>query len=157
AEQAPQAAGNLAVRQPGLLVEFDDRGLSVGAQLSRGGTQGVGRLQGMATLDPSVALTPLADVEVELPVDGLAGDFHLELLGDVGLVEQATAVGAGTGQGGLVDLVDLLGAGAWAVGLGAVVLAGLAARRLGLAGGRSLGEGGGLALASAGRLVGLAA
>jgi hypothetical protein len=41
--------------------------------------------------------------------------------------------------------------------LRAVVLAGLAAGLLGLAGGRSLGEGGGLALAGAGRLVELAA
>src|SRR5262245_33051798 len=43
------------------------------------------------------------------------------------------------------------------MGLGAVVLAGLAAGLLGLAGGQALGEGGGLAPASAGRLVELAA
>jgi hypothetical protein len=43
------------------------------------------------------------------------------------------------------------------VGLGAVVLARLAAGLLGLAGGRSLGEGGGLALAGTGRRVELAA
>src|SRR5262249_61477062 len=57
----------------------------------------------------------------------------------------------------VVDLVDLFGTGRLAVGLGAVVLAGLAAGLLGLAGGRPLGEGGGLALAGAGRLVELAA
>ena len=43
------------------------------------------------------------------------------------------------------------------MGLGAVVLAGLAAGLLGLAGGRALGEGGGRALAGAARLVELAA
>jgi hypothetical protein len=56
-----------------------------------------------------------------------------------------------------MDLVDLVGAGRLAVGLGAVILAGLAAGRLGLGGWRSLGEGGGLALAGAGHLVELAA
>jgi hypothetical protein len=43
------------------------------------------------------------------------------------------------------------------VGLGAVVLAGLAAGFLGLPDGRPLGEGGGLALNGAGRLVELTA
>ena len=44
-----------------------------------------------------------------------------------------------------------------AVGLGAVLFAGLAAGSLGLASGPTLGEGGGLALAGAGGLVELAA
>ena len=157
AEEALQAAGDLAVRQAALLVEFDDGGLGVGSQLGGGGAEGVGRLQGMAPLNPAAALAALADVDVELPVDGLARDLDLELLGDVGLVERAAAVGAGVGQGRLVDLVDLVGAGRLAVGLGAVVLAGLAAGLLGLVGGLALGEGGGLALAGAGRLVELAA
>jgi hypothetical protein len=43
------------------------------------------------------------------------------------------------------------------MGLGAVVLAGLASWLLGLVGGRSLGERGGLALAGTGRLIELAA
>src|SRR6516162_10712418 len=111
----------------------------------------------MAPLHAAVALTAPADVDVELPMNGLTRDFYLKLLGDVGLVEGAAAVGADVGQGRLVDLVDLFGAGRLAVGLGAVVLAGLAAGFLGLAGGRSLGEGSGLALAGACRLVELAA
>ena len=90
-----------------------------------------------------------ADVDVELAVDGLARDLDLELLGDVGLVEGAAAGEADVGQGRLVDLVDLFGAGRLAVGLGAVVLARLAARLLGLGRGLALGEGGGLALAGA--------
>jgi hypothetical protein len=36
-------------------------------------------------LHPAVALTALADVDVELPVNGLALDLDLELLGDVGV------------------------------------------------------------------------
>ena len=56
-----------------------------------------------------------------------------------------------------MNLVNLLGAGRLAVGLGAVVLTRLAAGLLGLAGGLALGERGGLALAGAGRLVELVA
>jgi hypothetical protein len=61
--------------------------------------------------------------------------------------------GADVGQGRLVNLVDLFGTGRLAVGLGAVVPAGL----LGLVGGLALAERGSLALASAGRLFELAA
>ena len=111
----------------------------------------------MTSLNAAPALTALADVDVELPVDGLARDLDLELLGDVGFVEAAAAIGAGVGQGRLVNLVDLFGAGRLAVGLGAVVLTGLAAGLLGLVGRLSLGEGGGLALAGTERLVELAA
>jgi hypothetical protein len=111
----------------------------------------------MAPLNPTVALTALADVDVELPVDGLARDLDLELLGDMGLVEGTAAVGADAGQGRLVNLVDLLGSGRLSVDLGAVLLAGLAAGLLGLARRLALGEGGSLALAGTGRLVELAA
>jgi hypothetical protein len=69
----------------------------------------------------------------------------------------AAAVRADVGQGCLVQLVDLFGAGRLAVGLGAVVFAGLAVGLIGLVGGLALGEGGGLALAGAGRLVEFAA
>jgi hypothetical protein len=96
-------------------------------------------------------------MDVELPVDGLAWDLDLVLLGDVGLVEGAASVGAGVGQRRLVNLVNLSGAGRLAAGLGAVVSAGLAAGLLGLVGGLALGEGGGLALGGTGRLVELAA
>jgi hypothetical protein len=111
----------------------------------------------MASLDPTVALTALADVDVELAVDGPARDLDLELLGNMGFVKGPATVGAGVGQERLVDLIDLLGAGRLAVALGAVVFAGLAAGFLGLAHGLALGEGGGLALAGTGRLVELAA
>lgn len=101
----------------------------------------------MASLNPAPALTALADVEVELAVNGLARDLDLELLGDVGLVERATTIGAEVGQRHLVDLVDLLGGGRLAMGLGAVVLARLAARLTGIRLGLALGKRPGLALA----------
>jgi hypothetical protein len=111
----------------------------------------------MAALDPAAALTALADVDVELAVNGLARDLDLELLGDVRLVERTAAVGAAVRQGRLVNLVDLFG-GRWlTVGLPAVVLAGLATWLLGLVSGLALGEGSGLALAGASCLVELAA
>ena len=110
----------------------------------------------MAPLNAAAALAAPADVDVEPPVDGLARDLDLVLLGEVGFVERAAAVGAGVGQGRLMNFVDLLGAGRLAMGLGAVVLAGLAAGLLGLVSGLALGEGGGLALAGALRLLQLA-
>ena len=82
------------MREATLFVEFDDGGLGVGSELSRRGPKGIGRLQGMAPLNAALALTALPDVDVELPVDGPAGDLNLELLGGVGLVERATAIGA---------------------------------------------------------------
>ena len=111
----------------------------------------------MVSLNPTMALAAPADVDVELPVNGLPRDLDLELLCDIGLAEGAAAVGADVGQRRLVDLVDLFGAGRLAMGLGAVVLARLAAGLLGLCSGLTLGEGGGLALAGTGRLVQLAA
>jgi hypothetical protein len=51
----------------------------------------------MAPLNPSAALPALAHVDVELPMNGLARDFDLELLGDVGFVEGAAAIRAGVG------------------------------------------------------------
>ena len=108
----------------------------------------------MAPLHPATAP---ADVDVELPVNRLARDLDLELLGDVRLVERPAAVGASVWQRRLVCFIDLVGPRRLAVGFGAIVFAGLATWSLGLAGGRPLGEGGGLALAGARRLVELAA
>jgi hypothetical protein len=111
----------------------------------------------MAPVNAAATLAALADVNVELAVNGPAGDLDLELLGDVRRVERAAAVGAAVRQRCLVDFIDLVGGGRLAIGLGAVVSAGLAAGFLGLGRGLALGEGGSLALAAAGRLVQLAA
>jgi hypothetical protein len=81
-EEAPQAAGDLVVRQAALLIEFEDGGLGVGSELSRRGPMGIGCLRGMAPLNAALALTALRDLDVELQVNGLARDLDLELLGD---------------------------------------------------------------------------
>jgi hypothetical protein len=145
------------VRQATLFVQLDDSRLGIRSQLRGSGTEGVGRLQGMASLHAALALTTLADVDVELAVNGLARDLHLVLLGGVGFVEGAAAVRAAVRQRCFVDLIDLFGAGRLTMGLGTVVFAGLASGFLGLARGLALGEGRGLALAGAGHLIELAA
>src|SRR5262245_42387682 len=101
----------------------------------------------MAPPDPATALPAPADVDVELPVDGLARDLDLKLLGDVGLVERAATGGAGVRERCLVDLVDLFGGRRLAVGLGAIVLARLAARLAGIRLGLAFGKGTGLTFA----------
>ena len=54
AEEAFQALGDLAVREPTLLVEFNDGSLGVGSELGRGGTEGFRRLQGLTRSGPAV-------------------------------------------------------------------------------------------------------
>jgi hypothetical protein len=128
-----------------LLIQLDHGGLRVRPQLRRGRPKGVGGLQRVPALDAPAAAPAAADVDVELPVDGRARDLDLVLVIDVGLVYGAAAARAGGRQGGLVDFVDL--GGGQAMGLGAVVGAGLAAGLLRVGLGRSLGERCGLALA----------
>jgi hypothetical protein len=111
----------------------------------------------MASLNAAMALTTLANMNVELSMNGLAWHLDLELLGDVGFVEGSAAVRADVRQGRLVDLIDLFG-GRWlAVGLDAIVLPRLASRLARMELRLALGEGSGLALAGAGCLVELMA
>jgi hypothetical protein len=111
----------------------------------------------MASLDAAMALTTLADVDIEFSVDRLARNLHLELVSDVGFVEVSPAVRADVGQESLVDFVDLFG-GRWlAVSLGAVVLTRLATWFARIQLGLALGERSGLALAGAACLVELTA
>src|SRR5271166_3763704 len=111
----------------------------------------------MATLDAAVTVPALADMNVELPMDGPPGDLDLELLGQLRLVQRTAAVGAGVGQGRLVDFVNPLRGRGRAVSLGAVVGARFAARLPGFGPGWTLGKGTGLALAGARRFVQLLA
>ncbi len=52
-------------------------------------------------MDPAAAMTALADVNVELPVNGLARDLDLELLGDMGFVPGPPQSGHTRGKGAL--------------------------------------------------------
>jgi hypothetical protein len=156
-KQALQAARDFAVRQAALFVEFDDGGLSIWSQLSGRSAEGIGGLQRMAALNSAAALTALADMDVELAVNGLAWNLHLKLLSDVGFVEGSAAVRTDLGQGRLVNFVDLFGAGRLAMSLGAIVLAWLAAWLARIELGLAFGERSGLALAGAGCLVELTA
>jgi hypothetical protein len=107
----------------------------------------------MASLNAAAALTALADVNVELPVNGLARNLHLELMSNVGFVEKTATLRAGIRQACLVDLVDLIGARRLAVSFGAIVPSRLAARFVRVRLGLTLGEGAGLALAGTERVV----
>ena len=70
-------------------------------------------------MNAALELATLTDVDIELPVDGLARDLDLELLGDVRLVERTAAVGAAVRQQRLVNLIDLFEGRRLAVGFGA--------------------------------------
>ena len=107
----------------------------------------------MATLNPAVALTALANVDVELSMDWLAWDLYLELRGDMGFVEEAAAVRTAFRQLRLVNLIDLFGAGRLAASLGAIVLSCLAPWLTWIELGLAFGEGSGLAFAGASSLV----
>ena len=111
----------------------------------------------MVSLYAAMALTALADVDVELAVNRPARNLHLKLLGNVRFVEKSAAVGAGVGQRRFVNLVNLFGSRKLAVGLGAIVLARLPAWFARIELGLALREGSGLALAGAGCLVELTA
>jgi hypothetical protein len=125
----------------------DDSDLGLRAYLRGGGSQGIGGLQEMPSLDASAALLAAADMDVELPMNGLAGDFDLELCLHVGFLERAAALGASLRQRGFQRFVDLLGRGRLAMSFLAVACAGLTAGLLGVGLRRSLGEGSRLALA----------
>ena len=103
----------------------------------------------MPALGPSAARLAVPDVDAELADQRRTGDLGLELVGRAGLDEPAPTVRASVGQVRLVALGDLLGWRRRAVAVGAVGIAGLAARRLRVGLGRPLAERGRLPLAGA--------
>src|SRR5207247_1233165 len=105
-------------------------GLGIGADLTGGRAQGVGRLERVTALGPLAARLAVTDVDAELADQRRAGDLGLELVGRAGLDEAAPAVRAGVGQVRLVALGNLLGRRWRAVAVGAVSVARLAAGRL---------------------------
>src|ERR1017187_7282147 len=129
---------------------MDDGRLRVGAKLAGAAPQGIGGLQGMSPLHTLAAAFAMADVDVELPMDRLAGNLGLVLMFD-GVRHNRSAAITMIGQRGLQNLIDLCRDGAER--LGAVSLAGLAARRLGIRFGWRLGERRGLTLAGPRQLL----
>ena len=79
-------------------------------------------------------------MDVERAVDRLPRNLDLVLVIDVGWVDTAVAIGAVFGQRRFVNFVDPLGHGA--MGLGAVIVAGLAPGFFGLGLGGALAKGG---------------
>jgi hypothetical protein len=82
-------------------------------------------------------------MDIESTYQGLTRDLDLELLIDMVFVGGSTTLGTLFRQRHIDDLVGLP-FGKWAMGLGAIVVARLAARCLGVLLGRSLGERSGL-------------
>jgi hypothetical protein len=99
---------DLAVRQSGLFVEEGDGRLAIRTDLTGGGAQGVGGLQGVPPLNASPAVLAAADVDVEAADERLAGDFGLDLVGDAGFDERALAVRTGVGELGFECLIEVL-------------------------------------------------
>ena len=88
---------------------------------------------------------------VELALNRPTRNLDLILVVDTSFVDRTAAVRASVGERHFVGLVDVFGRRA--MGLGAVVLAGFAARLLRLGFGRPLGERSGLAFAGTALLV----
>ena len=101
----------------------------------------------MPALQAAATLPATADMNVELPMDRLAGDLHLVLLIDVGLIDRTAAIGADIGQRSFVDFVNPLGRRT--MRLGSVILAWLAPGLLRRGLGRAFGKGRRLAFAGA--------
>ena len=129
-----------------MLVEIDHGRLRVGTKLAGSGTQSIGGLQWMSTLDRLAAARTDAEVNGELPHDGLAGNLGLVLVIDMGFVDVTATLRTGIGQRGVQFFVDLGRGRRRSMAMLAVLAAALAARRLGMLLGRGLGKGSRLAL-----------
>jgi hypothetical protein len=110
---------------------------------------GVVGLQPVSATQVLAALLAMATVDVELADDGLAWHLGLELLIEMVLDHVAAAIGTLLGQGHVECFIDLGGRRWLAVAVLTVLVAGLAARLLGLLFRLALGEGRGLPLGGA--------
>ena len=141
-EDMAEEPRDFAVREAQTLVHDRCRGLRVWPQLTDAAAQRIGSLQGVPALHAGVAAGALPDGDVELAVDRPVWQLGLILMVDPGGRDRpAAAVWAPGGQRRVVDLVDLNGVGDGTEGLLAVVVAGLAAGRLGIDLGRAFGKG----------------
>ena len=126
--------------QAGTLVEVNDGGLGVGAELALSGAGCLRSLQRMPATPVLATLLALAAVDVELPDDGLAWDLGLELLSALVFDDSAAASGALLGQGGFQGFLHLRGRRRFTMGMLAMLLALLAAGLFGVRLGRALGK-----------------
>jgi hypothetical protein len=144
-----KSVGDFAMGHAGTLVEIDDGGLGVGAELALGGAGGVGRLQFVSATQMLAALAAAAAVDGEFADDGLSRNVGLKLLVEMILDDIAAAIGTLFGQGGSESFIDALGGRRLTMGVQAVLFAFLAARLFGTLLGFAFGERGGLALGGA--------
>jgi len=124
-----------------MLIEVNDGGLGVGAQLALGDAGGSAGLQRVSAPQALAALLATAAVDGEFPNDGLVGNLGLELLIEMIFDNVAAAIGTVIGQGRIERVLDLLGRRWLAMAMLAVLAAGLAARLLGILFWRAFGEG----------------
>ena len=150
-EQGAEHGRHLAVGQSGLGVQQSHGRLGVGAELTGGRAQRVGRLQRMAPVGASATRATVPDVDGELADQRLTRDLGLELLGGAGLDERTATVLACLGERGVVAFGDRSGRKG-SVPMRAMGITGLAPRLLGIGLGRPLVEWGRLTLAGACRL-----
>ena len=144
-----KSVGDFPVGHAGTLVEIDDGGLGVGAELALGGAGSVGRLQLMSATQMLAALAAMAAVDVKFADDGLARNVGLELLVEMILDDRTAASGTLIGQGRLEVFIDAFGRRRLAMSVFAVLIAFLAARLLGPLLGLALGERRGLSFGGA--------
>ena len=144
-----KSVGNFSVRHAGTLVEIDNGGLGVGAELALGGAGRITGLQLMSATQMLAALAAMAAVDVEFADDGLARDVGLELRVEMILDDRSAALGTLIGQGRLKGFIDAFGRRRFAMSVVAVLLTLFAARLLGPFLGFAFGEGGSLSFGGA--------
>jgi hypothetical protein len=119
------------MRHAGTLVEIDNGGLSVGAELALSGAGGITGLQRMSATQMLAALAAAAAMDGEFANDGLSRDVGLKLLIQMILDDVAAAIRTLFGQGRIEGFIDALSRRRLTMSVLAVLLALLAARPLG--------------------------
>jgi hypothetical protein len=130
-----------------VLVEIDDCGLGIRADLAGSGTNRIGSLLRMSTTDTPTATAAVSLVNAKSPANGPDGDLFLKLEIDlVHLGDVAATMGATFGQGRFECFVDLIFGRTGAMAMLAVSGAAGPGRGLRMFLGLALGERGRLSL-----------
>ena len=138
--------GNFTVRQTGVLVQIDDRGLGIRAELTLRGAGGIADLQLVMAPQMLAAPTAMTAMNVKLANDRLAWNLGLILLVETVLNNVAATAGTLVRQRRFVGLVNLIGRRRRPMAVSAMRFARLAARFLGIGFGFALGKRSGLTL-----------